>query len=490
MKVRISNISLAFIILLCVSFSIHAQDIDSLVNGSLQFAGQQLTNTVVEIGDINRYARSTLSNGSWGTKDAGSWASGFFPGCLWFMYEWTDDSTWKSRAESWTAGMEGQKYDTGTHDVGFQIFCSFGNGYRLTGNSAYFDIIIRAAQSLATRYNPTVGCIRSWNNRTFPVIIDNMMNLEILFWASRNGGGTDLYDKALSHAEKTMENNVRVNGSTYQIVDYNPTTGAIVKKETHQGYTDESTWSRGQAWGLYGFTMTYRETGDIRFLETAQKIADYFIDNLPGDYVPYWDFEAPNIPNEKKDVSAAAIGVAGLLELSGLVTDPEKKQKYFNAAVNILTALCSSDYLAEGSNSSGILLHGVGNHNRGTEVDVSLIYADYYFIEALIRYQKITTTSVAYNENFILPSTIQLFQNYPNPFNPETTIRYHLPYPALVSLQIYDPTGRMVHSLKNGYQEMGEYQTLFDGSFLSSGIYFLVLRAGSQMKSLKLTLLR
>ncbi len=482
MKNWIKNSTLVFVILLGVSFSINGQDLDSLVNGSLQFARQQLTNTVIEIGDTTRYARSTVSDCSWGTKSAGSWASGFFPGCLWYMYEWTSDINWKNRAQSWTAGMEGQKYDTGTHDVGFQIFCSFGNGYRLTGNAAYFDVINRAAQSLATRYNPTVGCIRSWNNRTFPVIIDNMMNLEILFWASKNGGGTALYDKAVSHAEKTMENNVRTDGSTYQIVDYNPITGAIVKKETHQGYTDESTWSRGQAWGLYGFTMTYRETGDVRFLETAKKIADYFVDNLPGDYVPYWDFDAPNIPDEKKDVSAAAIGGSGLLELSGLVTDPEKKLKYFNAAVNILASICSIDYLAQGTSSSGILLHGVGNHNGGTEVDVSLIYADYYFIEALLRYQEIIATSVAYIENNILPSTIQLFQNYPNPFNSTTAIQYYLPKSQKINLTVFNIKGQKVTTLYDGLQESGIYQVIWNGldyrdNQVPSGIYIFSFHA-------------
>lgn len=480
-----------FLVLSVSICSLSANNLDSLVTHSLQFAQQQLESTVNVVGNTNRFPRSTLEDGSWKTKDAGSWASGFFPGCLWYMYEWTSDTVWKSWAEGWTEGMEDEQYDTGTHDTGFKIFCSYGNGYRLTGNEAYRDVILQGAQSLSRRFNSTVGCIRSWNNRTFPVIIDNMMNLEILFWASKNGGEPEWYDMALSHALRTIEDHVRDDGSTYQIVDYNPTTGEIVKKETHQGYTDESTWARGQAWGLYGFTMTYRETDSTIFLETAQRLADYYIENLPEDHVPYWDFNAPNVPNEEKDVSSAAIATSALLELSTLVPNAENKTRYQNAAFEILSSLCSDSYLAEGSNSSGILLHGVGNRNKGTEVDVSLIYADYYFLEAILRYMDLQPVIAVIEEQDIsLPNGFELMPNYPNPFNARTTIFYFLPFASSIDLSIYDVTGRLVKVLKDGNEESGEYRMDIDFSNLPSGVYLLTLRSGGYLKTRKMTLIR
>lgn len=485
------NLAMIFLATLFSISLLPAQNLDSLVLHSLQFAQHQLENTVYEVGDTTRHPRSTLEDGSWKTKDSGSWTSGFFPGCLWYMYEWTSLDTWRGWAQSWTAGVESEKYDTGTHDVGFKVFCSFGNGYRLMGVEAYRDVIIRAARSLSTRYNPTVGSIRSWNNRTFPVIIDNMMNLEILFWASKNGGEQDWHDMAISHALRTIEDHVREDGSTYQIVDYNPATGEILKKETHQGYTDESTWARGQAWGLYGFTMTYRETDSTVFLQTAQRLADYYIDNLPEDHVPYWDFNAPNIPNEKKDASSAAIAASALLELSTLVSEPAAQVRYRGAALDILASLCSPAYLAEGTTSSGILLHGVGNHNRQTEVDVSLIYADYYFIEALLRYMDAKPVAVVVDEHESgIPRSFTLMQNYPNPFNAQTTISYFVPYSTFINLGVYDVAGRLVAELVNGREERKRYLLAFDASNLSSGVYIVALRSGTSLKTRKMTLIR
>ena len=368
---------------------LHGQNLDSLLTNSIQFAQLQLANSVSEITDPSKFPRYTKADGSWQTKDSSSWTSGFFPGCLWYMYEITSANSFKIWAENWTWEMEDEKNNSSTHDVGFKIFNSFGNGSNLTGNTTYKDVIIQAASTLSTRFNYTVGCTRSWDNRTFPVIIDNMMNLELLFWASKNGGESEWYDMAVSHALKTIDNHVRSDGSTYQIVDYDPSTGEVIKKETHQGSSTESTWARGQAWGVYGFTMTFRETGDPRFLATAQNLADYFIDNLPSDHVPYWDFDAPNIPNEEKDASAAAIAACGLLELSTFVNNDTAQVRYYNAASEILVSLSSPAYLAEHTNSSGILLHGVGNRPGNKEVDVSLIYSDYYFLEAIKRYQTI-----------------------------------------------------------------------------------------------------
>ncbi len=360
---------------------------------SLEFAAAQLARTVLAVKDPGKYPRTALTEGNWRTTDAGTWTSGFFPGCLWYMYDMTSDAVWRRRAESWTAGLEKVKFETGTHDVGFIMFSSFGNGYRLAESETYRDILLQTAHSLASRYNPVVGCIQSWNAGSrgiFPVIVDNLMNLEILFWAARNGGEQSWYDMAVSHALRTRQDHVREDGGTYQIVDYDPATGGITTKSSSQGYQAESTWARGQAWGLYGFTMTYRETGDSRFLQTARKLADFYIDNLPEDFVPFWDFDAPNIPDEPKEASAAAIAASALVELSTLVTDTGAADRYRHTARNILASLSSPAYLAEGSNSSAILLHSNSNVNKNKEVDVSLIHADYYFIEALLRFQRLS----------------------------------------------------------------------------------------------------
>jgi unsaturated chondroitin disaccharide hydrolase len=456
---------------------------------ALQFAEQQLTASVAEVVDPWRFPRSTLSDGSWKTETSSSWTSGFFPGCLWFQYERTSLATWRTLATRWTAEMESQKNNTSSHDVGFKIMCSFGNAYRLTLDPAYRDVVLQGAASLATRYNPAVGCTRSWNNHHFPVIIDNMMNLEILFWAARHGGNAAWYDMAVSHALKTRQNHVRADGSTYHLVDYDPNTGAILGKETVQGYATESTWARGQAWALYGFTMTYRETGDARFLDTAQRVADYFIDHLPADHVPYWDFNAPNIPNEKKDTSAAAIAASGLLELSTWVADPAARTRYRDAGSQILSALCSTAYLAQGSTSSGILLHGVGHKPDNTEVDVSLIYGDYYFIEALMRYQTATTAAPA------APADDALQASFPNPFTPGAQIGLVLPRAGRVQLRVLDVRGAEVRTLADADYPAGRHAVTWDGrrgdgTAASSGIYYCELRAAGMRRTRTLSLIR
>lgn len=470
--------------------ALYSQNLTIDVESVLQFAERQLTATVAQLGDTTKYPYRTLNDSSWITSHPGSWVSGWFPGCLWRIYEWNADDAWRWWAESWTAGLEETKYNTRTHDVGFIIFCSFGNGYRLTDREDYREVIIQAARSLATRFHPTVGCIRSWNSYEFPVIIDNMMNLEILFWASKNGGEAEWYDMAVSHALRTREDHIRPDGSTYQIVDYDTTTGDILQWASKQGYATESTWARGQAWGLYGFAMAFRETGDARFLETAEKLANYFIDNLPEDHVPFWDFQVADIPGEEKDVSAAAIAVSGLLELMILVPTAEQSNRYRTAAYDILASLCSPDYLAEGFNSCGILLHGVQNHNKDKGIDVSLIYADYYFIEALLRYQDVVRSTVAFGDPpYLLPSSAQLYQNYPNPFNPTTTLWYWLPDAAHVTISLYDVTGRWLQTLEEGVRKCGHHELHFQDDELASGTYILVLETEGHHRTRKMTLL-
>ncbi len=368
-----------------------AQDLDAAVTRALRFAESQLRQTVTDFADSARYPRSTLPDGRWTATEPRQWTSGFFPGCLWYMSEHTRDPFFEKAARRWTEGLNQVQFYGGSHDVGFLIFDSYGHGYRLHPSEEYKKVILQTAQTLTTRFNPKTGCIRSWDHGRwgYPVIVDNMMNLELLFWASENGGTKRMREIAISHAEKTMQNHVRPDGSTYHVLDYDTTNGSVLARNTHQGYADESVWARGQAWAIYGFAMTYRFTKDGRFLQTAQRVADYYLQHLPADYVPYWDFKAPEIPNEPRDVSAAAIAASALFELSGHVRDVSIRSTYREAAKNILRSLCSSPYLAGGTKSRGILNHAVGHKPAGTEVDVSIIYADYYFIEAMLRYQKL-----------------------------------------------------------------------------------------------------
>lgn len=323
------------------------------------------------------------------TKD---WTSGFFPGELWMLYELTKNNYWQKKALEFTLPLEQEKWNGKTHDMGFKMFCSFGKAWQHTQNPAYRDVLIQSAKTLATRFNPTVGCIRSWDHNSdkwdFPVIIDNMMNLELLFWAAKETGNEMYRNIAVSHAETTLKNHFRADYSTYHVVDYNPETGEVQAKQTHQGYADESTWSRGQAWALYGYTMVYRETGDMKFLEQAEKIADYILNhpNLPKNLIPYWDFNAPQIPNEPFDVSAAAITGSALYELSAF---SKNENLYRTTADNILEALTSPDFFAEPENNHGFLLkHSTGSKPGNSEIDVPLVYADYYFIEMILRKSK------------------------------------------------------------------------------------------------------
>jgi unsaturated chondroitin disaccharide hydrolase len=318
---------------------------------------------------------------------ASDWTSGFYPGELWMMHELTGDRFWKEKALEFTLPLEQEKFNGRTHDMGFKMYCSFGKAYQATQNPEYKEILLQAAKTLSTRFNPNVGCIRSWDHNTdkwdFPVIIDNMMNLELLFWAAKETGNQLYNDIAITHAETTMKNHFRSDNSSYHVIDYNPETGEIENKHTAQGYAHESAWSRGQAWGLYGYTMVYRETGDEKFLKQAEKIAAYILNhkNLSENKIPYWDFDAPGIPNEPLDASAGAIIASALFELSTLSKMGEMYQK---AADQMLETLLSPEFLMDDKTNGGFLLkHSTGSKN--SEIDVPLVYADYYLIEALKR---------------------------------------------------------------------------------------------------------
>jgi unsaturated chondroitin disaccharide hydrolase len=317
------------------------------------------------------------------------WTSGFFGGNLWYLYELTGNEYWKEKAMYYTAPIEKEKTNKGTHDLGFMLYCSFGNGYRLTGNEQYKEILLEAARSLISRYNPTVGCIRSWDfardRWMFPVIIDNMMNLELLFWATKVTGDSTFYHIAVSHADVTMKHHFRDDNSSYHVIDFDTITGEVRNRHTHQGYSHESGWARGQAWGLYGYTMCYRETGKKEYLEQAEKIAGYMLNhtNMPEDLVPYWDYNAPNIPNEPRDVSAATIMSSALLELRDMI--PEKYDYYNSTANKILENVWEKYRSAPNSNKGFILDNSTGHLPGKHEINVPIIYADYYFLEALLR---------------------------------------------------------------------------------------------------------
>ena len=370
-----------------------SQDLPERTREALAFSRSQAHETLRWLGDSIMYPRSTGADGRWICTKASSWTSGFFPGILWQLGAHFKDRELLDGAQALTDGLSRQQWNTGTHDVGFILMSSYGHRYRLHGSPEDRDVLLHGAASLATRYRPVVGCIKSWDwskEWQFPVIIDNLMNLELLFWASSNGGSEHLRDIAMTHAAKTIDNHLRPDGSSFHVVNYDTLTGQVISRITHQGASDTSTWARGQAWAVYGFSMAYRETRDGRFLDAAKKAAEYYLSHLGAEVIPFWDFQAPDIPRAPRDASAAAIACSGLFELSELAGD--SGGRYRQAAERTLLALCQPPYLASGSPSSGILLHAVGNMPRNQEVDVSLIYADYYFVESILRYVRLHDT--------------------------------------------------------------------------------------------------
>ncbi len=338
--------------------------------------------------------RTVNADGSLRLVGPRDWCSGFFPGSLWLMYDYTHNELFRENAVSYTWKVESAKNYRGTHDLGFIFNCSFGNAYRLTGEQSYRDVLLRAAHTLCTRFNPTVGCIRSWDHNAsvwqFPVIIDNMMNLEMLFEATRLTGDSSFYKIAVAHANTTLRNHFRPDGSSYHVVDYDPKTGAVRMRVTAQGYSDDSYWSRGQGWGLYGFTMCYRYTRDSRYLDQARRIARFLfsLKDTPDDGIFYWDMKDPAIPDAPRDASAAAIVASALYELCGYV-DAAEAQNYKAYADRIVNSLARLYQAPEGSTQGFLLLHSVGHKPAGTEVDVPLSYADYYYLEALLRKQRV-----------------------------------------------------------------------------------------------------
>lgn len=326
------------------------------------------------------------------TSNTKWWCSGFYPGSLWYIYEYTKDVEVKNAAEKSLIILEPEKHYTGNHDLGFMMFCSFGNAYRISGNQLYKPTIDTAAFSLITRYRPSIKSIQSWNkNQHFncPVIIDNMMNLELLMWVAQTSNNKILEDVALYHANSTLKNHFRADNSSFHVLDYSLETGEVIGKKTWQGHHDSSAWARGQAWGLYGFTMMFRFTKIPDYLQKAKDIARFMIDhpNMPADFIPYWDYNEPSVPNTYRDASTASILASALLEL-GTFSNQQEKIRYAEVAKVIIKKLSTPEYLSKpGTNGGFLLKHGVGGIPQKSEIDVPLTYADYYFLEAMIRYE-------------------------------------------------------------------------------------------------------
>jgi unsaturated chondroitin disaccharide hydrolase len=367
-------------------------ELDSLVANALKISLIRLERSVAEVNDTTLYPTYATPQLAWKLERSDNWTSGFYPGCLWYAYEISGDPRFERWARQWTASIEGEKSNLETHDLGFKFMCSFGNGLRLGKGPAYAtyrEIMSSAAQTLAKRYDPTIGCLRSnWDlvsmKNSFPVIIDIMMNLEILFWASQNGGPSSFGDIARRHATTTCRDFVRADGSTYHVVRYDKNTGRVINKGTLQGAGDETTWSRGQAWGLYGMVVAYRFTKDAGFLAMAVRLADYFLSHLPEDHVAPWDFQSGI---RLRDVSATCIATSALFEMIRYVENPGVKQQYMEEAEAMLTSLCRPPYFTVNGKTNCLLDHSVHNLPAKTNVDVPAIFADYYFLEALLRYR-------------------------------------------------------------------------------------------------------
>ena len=321
------------------------------------------------------------------TSDAATWTSGFFAGNLWYIYKLTKEEKYKAKAQQWTKIVEGEKYNNEDHDIGFKIYNSFGNAYKITKNEAYADVIVTAAKTLISRYNPQVKAIQSWNAKEgtwdYHVIIDNMMNLELLFEATLISKDSIFHNIAVNHANTTLKNHFRPNHSTYHVIDYN-LDGSVKAKKTHQGFSDLSIWSRGQAWAVYGYTMAYRYTKNKTYLNQAEKTALFYLSHsgLPKDGIPFWDFNDPNIPNAPKDVSAATVMASAFIELYTYT----KNKRYLNYANKVLKNLKQKEYLINSKITAPfILTRSTGNYNKNSEIDCPIVYADYYLLETLVR---------------------------------------------------------------------------------------------------------
>jgi len=372
-----------------VSLPAGADELMDLMPKVFDRAAVQYEHMLSMVENDPKLPRTTRGDGSVVTVAPEDWTSGFFPGNLWFLHEYDGSPKWKEKALAYTRRLEVIRHFKGNHDGGFMLGCSYGNALRLDPSDEFRAVLRDAAAALGTRYIPSLGMIRSWDHKPYqcPVIIDNMMNLELLTWAARNGGDSKLRDIAVSHADKTLANHFRADGSAYHVVDYDPATGWIRGIHGCQGADVRTPWARGQSWGLYGFAMMFRETGKPEYLALAEKLAVVLMNhpNLPADRIPNWDFGIKPGPGVPRDASAAAVMASSLLELSTLSKDGEK---YRDFAVKQLLALSAAPYLAEPKTNGGfILTSSTGHLPAKSEINVPLVYADYYYLEALLRHR-------------------------------------------------------------------------------------------------------
>lgn len=395
MKIRKLLLSLGVFLMTPAFCHAENNDISNVINNDINFSTRQYSLMLQQIGREGkvRIPKTIDKLGRVVYIPIDDWCSGFFPGSLCYLYQLTNDKSWLLQSRRFTEALDSIQYLTWHHDVGFMIGSSYLNIYRLSPNKAYKKAIIQTAKSLCTRFRKKAGVIQSWNvdrgwqskrGWTCPVIIDNMMNLELLFEATRLSGDSTYWKVAVSHANKTLENQFRKDGSCYHVVDYDPNNGAVLHRQTAQGYADNSAWARGQAWAVYGYTVCYRYTHDRKYLDQAVKTLNFVMQNpnLPEDLIPYWDFDAPNIPNEPRDVSSAACIASALYEMNNYLPD----NGYTSLADRIIRSLSSPEYRAPlGKNGCFLLMHSVGSIPHNNEIDVPLNYADYYFLEALTR---------------------------------------------------------------------------------------------------------
>ena len=381
-----------FLIFLLTALNCHAQFKPkvNLVNSELSARFSKLLDFPIDSVAIPR--SMDLSTGVVKKVKSKDWTSGFYAGNLWQIYKLTGDIRYKEKAALWNAFIEKEKFNNTTHDMGFKVFGSFGKGLAVENNDKYKKIIVKSAQTLISRFNPKIGAIRSWDHSKelfdYPVIIDNMLNLELLFEASKISGDSTFKNIAIQHANTTLKNHFRKDNSCYHVVDYDTISHGVRKKATFQGFKDESSWARGQSWAVYGFTMAYRYTKNKEYLKQAEATAKYYINykTLPKDGIPYWDFNDTSIPNAPRDASSAAVMASALVELYSYT----KNEAYLKYSNKVIDTLSSDKYLLNVSvNGPFILDHSTGNWPKKDEIDQPIVYADYYYLEAIIRKQSL-----------------------------------------------------------------------------------------------------
>ena len=476
------------------SFLLNARAIVTIIlfiSGITCSSGQELTEKMIETMDYAKvqidktinsgisysaFPRRNYEGASWETRNYLDWTSGFWPGCLWLMFEWTSDSTYLDKAVQWTENLEDIQWYTGNHDVGFQVMCSYGNGLRLAAEKTYKDVIIQTAESLSTRFDKNAGSIISWDSAPWnqcnkPVIVDNMMNLELLFKATQLSGDSSFHHMAVQHSHKCIKTHQRPNGSFYHIVDYDDY-GDVIYKGNSKSWPaglNERSWSRGQAWALYGFTMAYRFSREPEFLEAAEKLVCFLIDSIAPGYIPYYVINHPENPN--KDASAAAIMFSGLVELFEITEDTA----YLQLAENIFSALNQPPYLTIDEQYQSILAMCTENYD---DQQKGLIYADYYFMEGMIRYYRLFSpgtndTSAVSIHNAEKKDAFWLCEQGVN-----------MPFNCSAHMRIIDMQGKMV-SQKSHLQFTKGYNSVHFTDYVSvNGVYLVNIRT-NQGRSFK-----